>query len=89
MGAMEEGEESIRLCFVRSLIEVGEETAANHALLDAYHVVLRRAASLAVGNHRNAYRTRLRETRETLLLAAERLGMRPAPSVPPPAVDAT
>ncbi len=89
LGAMEEGEEGLRLTHVELLFAMDCEDEAREALDHAYECVMSRCGRMNRREHKNAFLSRLYECRRIMDLAAEHLGKdRPAlvSNAPPPLV---
>lgn len=89
IGAMEEGEEMLRLTYAEALFDTGRQQEAHEALREAHACVMQRCEQMSGAEHREAFVTRLYECRRVNDLAELHLG-HPRPSVrsdpPPPAV---
>jgi tetratricopeptide (TPR) repeat protein len=74
VGVVEEGDALARLALVQALVAMGEDEAANQALRGAREALLARAKKLHDDDDRRTFLERVPEHRETLALAAARLG---------------
>lgn len=85
LGAMEEGEEMLRLTCIEVLIALDRIEEADELLRAAYDWIMLRADSISAQVHRDSYLSRLYEVRRIIDLAVERLGVdRPLVSSEPP-----
>ena len=88
LGAMEEGEEMLRLTQVEVRFALGRDAEADALLQSAWEWLMHRSEAISVPALRESYLSRLYEVRRIIDLAVERFGVT-APlvsSVPPPPV---
>jgi tetratricopeptide (TPR) repeat protein len=89
VGAMEEGEEMLRLTYVETLFDLGHIPQAVEALRGAHYCVMNRCDQMSNKEHREAFLSRLYECRRIMDLAELHFGY-PKPrfdsNPPPPAV---
>ncbi len=83
-GPLEESEEAIRLVHYEALVALGHTAEADEALRTAFSALETRVASIRAAEIAHAFSTRNHEVARLLHYAYVRLGLRLAPSSPPP-----